>query len=109
MYQNAKASQRNAAPAEFVCEMIEGNGDSSVGMNVHSCDVCYAFGKHDAMDLVLYICAGDGVVSDALNQGLRRTGTIALGTHHRDFRYKRHGKSEPVRERFSDRIRLTGG
>lgn len=44
------------------------------------------------MDLVPYMCATDDVVSDRGGQGLRRTGTIAVGAHQCDFRYKRGGE-----------------
>lgn len=92
----AEASQRDARPGEFVYEVVN-NGDPDVkwAMNIQSCAICYQFAKHGAMELVPYMCASDDVASDHYGQGLRRTGTIALGAHHCDFRY--HADAEPRR------------
>jgi hypothetical protein len=102
----ALESQRRAAPDEFVFEMLPGAANTDYGMNILSCAVCHAFGKHDAMDLVPYMCATDDVMSDALGQGLRRSGTIALGAHHCDFRFKHHGPPARLEETYPERIRL---
>jgi hypothetical protein len=61
------------------------------------------------MDLVPYMCATDDVMSDRGGQGLRRTGTIALGAHECDFRYQRKGEPQHVADLYPDRIRLVEG
>ena len=103
---DADASQSGAAPNEFVFEIVEGDESSGHGMNVTSCAICHLFGKHDAMELVPYMCAYDDVVSDAGNQGLRRTGTIALGASRCDFRFRQGGEPLRVAEQYPERIRL---
>jgi len=103
---SADASQTNAGPGEFVFEAFLGDrSEFDWGMNVKSCAICHAFSKHDAMDLVPYMCATDDLMSDSGNQGLRRTGTIALGAHQCDFRYKSGGEPLRLVEQFSERIR----
>lgn len=104
-----EASQQNAKAGEFVYEVLDPDPGTGMtwGMNILSCAICHEFGKHDAMDLVPYMCASDDVVSDRVGQGLRRTGTRALGAHHCDFRY--HGaQGEPVRlvESYPERIKV---
>ena len=80
--------------------------DFDWGMNIKSCAICHAFSKYDAMDLVPYMCASDDVESDRGGQGLRRTGTIAVGAHQCDFRYKRVGEPKHLAAQYPDRIRV---
>ena len=103
----ADASQRAAGPGEFVFARVVGGSGIDWGMDVLSCAICAQFSKFDAMDLVPYMCASDDVISDANGQGLRRTGTIALGAHRCDFRYNRGGEPLRVSEQYPDRIRIT--
>lgn len=86
--------------------MLEGDEHSDRGMNITSCAICHLFGKRGAMELVPYMCAFDDVVSDAGGQGLRRTGTIALGATHCDFRFRDGGEPLRLAEQYPDRIRL---
>jgi hypothetical protein len=103
----AEASQKGAAPGEFVFEAFLGDRtEFDWGMNVKSCAICFAFSKYDALDLVPYMCATDDVVSDQGGQGLRRSGTIALGAHQCDFRYKRGGETQRLAEKYPDRIQV---
>lgn len=103
----AAASQASGAPGEFVYRLLPGDDDTDWGMNVESCAICYQFSRHGAMDLVPYMCATDDVVSDANGQGLRRTGTIALGAGCCDFRYKQGGEPLPLASQYSERIQLS--
>lgn len=106
----AEESQRAAGPAEFVFEIVEGDGgDTDWGIDISACAVCHAFGRHDAMDLVPYMCASDDVQSDAADQGLRRSGTIALGSHRCDFRYKHGGEARRLAPQYPEQIRLERG
>lgn len=106
MVDAAAESQREARPGEFVYELVGPEDGANWGMNVLSCAICASYAKHDAMDLVPYMCAGDDVVSDAFGQGLRRTGTIALGAHRCDFRYKHGGEPSRLAEQYPQRIRI---
>ena len=102
-----EASQKDAVPGEHVFEAFLGNRtDFDWGMTVKSCGVCHVFSKYDAMDLVPYMCAADDVLSDRGNLGLRRTGTIAVGADHCDFRYKRGGEPLHLATQYPDRVRI---
>ena len=104
-----EASQQDPVPGEFVLEVLSGEGQKfEWGYNIKSCAICHSFAKHDAMDLVPYMCATDDVMSDKGNQGLQRTGSIAIGAHHCDFRYKRGGESQRLAPQYPDKIRLVG-
>jgi hypothetical protein len=103
----AEASQRDALPGEYVYEAVLGDRtEFDWGVNIKSCAICSVFSKHDAMDLVPYMCAADDVVSDRESQGLLRTGTIAVGAHQCDFRYKRGRKGQHLAKQYPDRIRV---
>ena len=103
----ADASQIDAKPGEFVYEVYWAEGESADwGMNIKSCAICHSFSRHDAMALVPYMCATDDVMSDAGHQGLRRTGTIAVGAHQCDFVYKRDGEPQHIAELYPDKIRI---
>ena len=102
-----EASQKEAAPGEFVFEAFLGDGeDYDWGMNVKSCAICHAFSKYDAMDLVPYMCATDDVMSDKGKQGLRRSGSIAVGAHQCDFRYKRGGEPDHLSRQYPHKIQV---
>ena len=66
-----------------------------------SCAVCHAFSKHDAVDVVPYVCAIDDQLSAKLGLGLRRTGTHALGSGCCDFRYKLGGEPLTLRSQYA--------
>jgi hypothetical protein len=99
------ASQKSAPENEFVFEIVPGEDENTDwGMNVTRCAVCHAYSKHDAMAFTPYMCATDDLVSDQLDQGLRRTGTIALGAHRCDFRYKAGGDPLRLAEQYPEKI-----
>lgn len=107
MSKDATQSQSGAKEGEFVFEMaVSEDGAFDWGINVKSCAICAQYSKHDAMDLVPYMCASDDVMSDQGAQGLRRTGTIALGAKQCDFRYKKDGDPQRLAETYTDQIRL---
>ncbi len=96
MRKRARESQDRAHPDEFIFQMVDVRGSEfDRGFNITQCAICTAFSKHDALDMVPYLCAIDDKLSDAQGSGLRRTGTRALGAHHCDFRFKQGG--EPLR------------
>jgi hypothetical protein len=103
----ADASQTDARPGEFVYEAIIGDRQEfDWGMNITSCAICSAYSKYDAMDLVPYMCATDDVVSDREKQGLRRSGSIAVGASHCDFRYQRSGEPRHLAEQYPELIQI---
>jgi hypothetical protein len=102
---DAAASQAGAAENEYVFEIVPGEDEiTDWGMNVTRCGVCHAYAKHDAMELAPYMCATDDLLSDRSNQGLRRTGTIALGADRCDFRYKAGGEPLRLAEQYPEKI-----
>ncbi|NJN51222.1 MAG: L-2-amino-thiazoline-4-carboxylic acid hydrolase [Gammaproteobacteria bacterium] len=102
-----EASQREERPGEDVFDAFAGDGETyEFGYNVLSCAVCSQFAKYDAMDLVPYMCAVDDIMSERSEQGLRRTGTIALGATHCDFAYQRGRSPQPLSDQFPSRIRV---
>ena len=104
----ADASQQSAAPGEFVYEVHATEGEElDWGMNIKSCAICHQYTKYDAMDLVPYMCATDDVESDKNDLGLRRTGSIAVGAHQCDFRYKTGGEPQRLAAQYPDLIRVT--
>jgi len=103
----AEASQTNAEPGEDVIEFVSGeNEDFEWGYNVKSCAICHQAAKYDSMDLVPYFCAVDDVMSDKGNQGLRRSGSLAVGAQHCDFRYKRGGEPRRLAGQYPEQIRF---
>ena len=103
----AEASQTNAVPGEDVVEFVSGeHAEFEWGYNVNSCAICHQAAKYDAMDLVPYFCAVDDVMSDKGNQGLRRTGSLALGASHCDFRYTRGGEPHRLAQQYPEQIRF---
>lgn len=103
----AEASQTNAEPGEDVVEFVSGeNQDFEWGYNVKSCAICHQAAKYDAIDLVPYFCAVDDVMSDKGNQGLRRTGSLAVGAPHCDFRYRRGGEPQRLADQYPEQIRF---
>lgn len=101
----AQTSQTNPQPGEDVFEVVTGEG-FDWGYNVQSCALCNAAAQHDAMEVVPYMCAVDDVMSDKNNQGLRRTGSIALGATHCDFRYQHGGQPRRLVEQFPPLIQI---
>lgn len=105
--EHARASQQQAADNEFVFEVLGTEGEPGQwAMSIKSCAICSLYGKYDAMDLVPYMCASDDVVSDIAGQGLRRTGSIALGASHCDFVFNAGGEGQHLSALYPDRIRL---
>jgi hypothetical protein len=102
-----EASQRDQVPGEFVFEAFADDGDElDWGMNIKSCAICAMASKYDAMELVPYMCATDDIVSDRDNQGLRRSGSIAVGAEQCDFVYKRGGEPKRLAELYPQHIKV---
>ena len=94
-------------PGEFEIEVVQGDGETfDWGYNIKSCAICHVFSQHDAMELVPYMCAYDDVASDQGALGLVRTGTIAVGASHCDFRYRQGKPTQHLANLYPERIRL---
>jgi hypothetical protein len=103
----AQASQTSAKPGEDVFEVAHStNADFEWGYNVTSCAICKTASTYGAIDLVPYMCAVDDVMSDKGNQGLRRSGSLALGAEHCDFRFKRGGEPQRLAQQYPEQIRF---
>lgn len=103
----SEAEQQQNLPGEFVIEAVSGDGESfDWGYDVKSCAICHQFGKYDAMELVPYMCATDDVMSDKAEQGLQRSGSIAVGARRCDFRYTQGGTPKRLAEQFPQRIKV---
>jgi len=102
-----EASQGGEDTGEFVFEALLGDRESfDWGMNISSCGVYHLASQYNATELVPYMCATDDIVSDRDGQGLRRTGSIAVGSTTCDFRYKRGGEPQRLSEQYPDQIRV---
>lgn len=100
-----QASQSAVQPGEFVFSAQREDDGNDWRMEISSCAICALFSKYDAMDLVPYMCATDDLMSDLGNEGLTRTGTIALGRSHCDFHYRPGHDGRHLSELYPDRIR----
>ena len=101
------ASQDSAADGAFVFDVRpDGAQPGAWAMDIRSCAICHLFGQHDAMDLVPYMCATDDLMSELGNEGLVRTGTIALGRSHCDFRYQPGRPPRYLADSYPERIRI---
>ena len=77
------------------------HGSHDLGFNVTQCAVCTLFKRHEAEDLVPYLCALDDKMSQTLDMGLRREGTRAVGASCCDFRYKAGGEPKALSSKRS--------
>jgi hypothetical protein len=95
----AEASQRRNDPDEFVFAAVD-DPESDLAFDILRCAVCQTFARHDALDIVPYLCALDDKFSDALGAGLRRSGTLGLGADRCDFRFAIGAKPLRLREQY---------
>lgn len=94
-------------PGEFRVSLADrSEGTFDYGYDIEACAICHLYGQHDAMELVPYMCASDDVMSDLRGEGLRRSGTIALGAKRCDFRFETKAEPRRVAEAFPDKIKF---
>lgn len=91
----AAISQQREYPFNFVTEVVEGNGEFEWGINYLECGIVKFFHEQGADEFTPYMCVIDFLVFPAVGINLHRTGTIASGCTHCDFRFKK-GKPELV-------------
>ena len=101
----ALRSQARRYPADWVFEMVEGDGEPfDYGYDIIECGVVKYLHAHDADDLTPYLCDLDMVQADMLGYRLDRTKTLAWGCDRCDFRYSRPGQtSAPWPPVFTER------
>ncbi len=93
----AAAARLRDDPNEFAFEVVD-DASAALALDMVRCAVCTLFERHDAMEIVPYICQADDRLSDALGLGLRRTATRALGAPRCDFRYQPGGEPRRLRD-----------
>jgi len=85
---SAERSQRREYPGDWVFEYIPGDGQSfDWGIDYTECGICKLFSTYEADEFTPYLCLLDFPMSQAMNTGLQRTSTLALGGERCDFRY----------------------
>lgn len=88
--ENAEESQKKEYSGAWVYDYVEGDWDKfDYGYNHTECGIVKYFHEQNADELIPYMCKLDFIYSDALDEGLVRTNTIAEQGMYCDFRYKR--------------------
>jgi len=87
---NCITSQSREYDGNWVTFYVEGDGKTfDYGYNHVECGIVKYLAKNNASDLIPYLCSLDFIYSDAFDEGLVRTSTIAENKEYCDFRYKR--------------------
>lgn len=85
----AAASQRSPYPADFVYEVVEGDGQAfDWGIDYQRCGIVHYFHAQGADELSPHMCWLDNLTYPAIGIDLVRTGTLAQGCTHCDFRFR---------------------
>ena len=86
----ADNSQIREYPGDFVTEFVAGGSEADFawGINYLECGVVKFFEEQDAAEFTPAMCRIDHLLFPALGIELERTGTIAQGCSHCDFRFK---------------------
>ena len=86
----AAESQKRQYVDNFVYEVIEGSGEPfEWGVNYLECGVVKFFHQQAADEFTPYMCLIDNLMFPAMGVELQRSGTIANGCTHCDFRFAR--------------------
>ena len=86
----ALETQKREHPDNFVVTFVESDGkEFDYGYDYSECANLKFFESQGASELSPYICTTDILASKALNMGLKRTTTLALGGEKCDFRFRR--------------------
>ncbi len=86
----AAVSQQRQYPGDFVFELVPaGNSTRLRGVNYLECAIVKFFAQQGASELTPYMCRIDFLLFPAMGIELSRTGTIAQGCTHCDFRFNR--------------------
>jgi hypothetical protein len=93
----ARLSQRRRYPGDWVCETVDGDGQSfDFGMDVTECGDVKFLRAQGAAELCPYICDLDYVLFESLGAGLTRTKTLAWGCDRCDFRVTKNADTTAV-------------
>ncbi|HRQ36322.1 MAG TPA: L-2-amino-thiazoline-4-carboxylic acid hydrolase [Chloroflexota bacterium] len=92
--QKADTLRQQQYPGDFVREVVEGGPDDDFawGVNYLECGVVKFFAAQDAAEFSPFMCEIDYLIFPALSIDLQRTGTIAQGCSHCDFRFRQKRK-----------------
>ena len=74
---------------DWVVDILQGNGEYELGYDYYECGICRLCADEGCPELAHYLCRMDYVLADIMDMKLVRTGTIAEGADHCDFRYSR--------------------
>lgn len=87
--QKAEALRQQQYPGDFVREVVVGTSDDNFawGVNYLECGVVKFFEAQNAAEFSPFMCEIDYLLFPALGIELQRTGTIAQGCSHCDFRF----------------------
>jgi hypothetical protein len=87
---DAQASEEKQYEGDWVYTYIEGDNKTfDYGYDFTQCGIVEFFKAQGVPELVPYLCKVDFIYSDALDEGLTRTCTLAKGDSCCNFRYKR--------------------
>lgn len=90
MKKKAAVSQQRQFPGDFVIELVPTQeGNALQGINYLECGVVKFFAQQGAAELTPHMCRIDYLLFPAMGIQLKRTGTIAQGCTHCDFRFDR--------------------
>jgi hypothetical protein len=85
----AAISQNRRYPGDFLCEFVEGDGESfDYGLDYLECGICKFFHAQQADEFAPYMCRLDYPYAEAMGTRLIRTSIIAEHGLKCDFRYK---------------------
>lgn len=85
----SEESHKRKYENDWVVDILPANGDYELGYDYYECGACKLCNDEGCPELAPIICRMDFVLADIMNMKLVRTGTIAEGADHCDFRYSR--------------------
>jgi len=89
LQKKAAVSQKRQYPGDFVIELVPSQDSQSLqGINYLECGIVKFFAQQEAAELTPHMCRIDFLLFPAMGIQLSRTGTIAQGCTHCDFRFK---------------------
>lgn len=88
LQKRAAVSQKRQYPGDFVFELVLTNNSKTLqGINYLECGIVKFFAQQGATELTPHMCRLDFLLFPAIGIALKRTGTIAQGCTHCDFRF----------------------
>jgi hypothetical protein len=87
LMKQSKISQQRNYEDDFVYEVVSGEGRYKWGINYIECGIVKFLHKQGEVELAKHACILDYLMFPAIGVDLKRTGTIAQGCKHCDFRF----------------------